>query len=132
MQLFEAALHGFCSQGYVYLNVDDVSIVVEAVIVAAQNGRRALREQVIVSAPPGSKRLQVNITKVRIHRRARTDPIIGAGVSVILVMPEILPPIIKNRAFPERCASIRWIGRFVDNCIRSKLWGSVFEGLRRA
>lgn len=44
VQLFEAALHRFSTEGHVYLNVDDISSVVEAVIVAAQHGSRALRE----------------------------------------------------------------------------------------
>ena len=89
MQLFQAALDRFGSQGHINLHIYNVSAITEVVLIFGQSDSGWLGEQLIMARPPSAKRSPINIAKILIEVSAGTNPAIGTGVAVILVITQI-------------------------------------------
>lgn len=116
MQLLQAPFDRFCTQRDVNLDVDDLRAVVKAVIIVAEYCGRAFCKQVVVPLPPRSEGLLVQVSKVGIDLGTGAKTSIVAGRAVILIVLQILPPVVKNGAFPEGCATIGRRRRFARGC----------------
>ena len=132
MQLFQAAFHGLCTQGYVDLHLHNFGTIAKAMVVAGECCCWWFGEQMIVIDPPRPKRLRVYIAEVPIEVSAGTTATICAGIAIILVMPQIQPPIVIDRAFPRGCAPIWRCRCFMQTVHAAELRRSVFEGRRGA